>query len=108
MWEKAVVVWVVARPGSETCKTNPILKRSFKFAVSSVKSEKSGIPCSGFKLPTSNSPPNTSVGRVACKTNPIWSGRGRCQRRNARNEPNLWAGGRQLRIEIPDRGSGMT
>jgi hypothetical protein len=25
MWEKTVVVWAVARPGSETCKTNPIL-----------------------------------------------------------------------------------
>jgi hypothetical protein len=24
MWAKAVVVWGVARPGSETCKTNPI------------------------------------------------------------------------------------
>jgi hypothetical protein len=24
MWAKAVVVWPVARPGSETCKTNPI------------------------------------------------------------------------------------
>jgi hypothetical protein len=25
MWVKAVFVWAVARPGSETCKTNPIL-----------------------------------------------------------------------------------
>jgi hypothetical protein len=24
MWAKGVVVWGVARPGSETCKTNPI------------------------------------------------------------------------------------
>jgi hypothetical protein len=25
IWAKAAVVWAVARPGSETCKTNPIL-----------------------------------------------------------------------------------
>jgi hypothetical protein len=27
MWAKAVVVWGVTRPGSETCKTNPIWPR---------------------------------------------------------------------------------
>src|SRR5512143_1248060 len=54
MWAKAVVVWGVARPGSETCKTNLISKRSFKFEVSSVKSERSAIQCSDFKLRTSH------------------------------------------------------
>jgi hypothetical protein len=81
IWTKAVVVRGVARPGSETCKTNPISKRSFKFEVSSVKPEESGVHPSDFKLHTCHFklPAQRPVGRVTCKTKPIPGGAGRAR-----------------------------
>jgi hypothetical protein len=82
VWAKAVVVWGVARPGSETCKTNPILKcqvSSLKFQVSGRK-EKEYVPralTSNFKPHTSHSPPTASGGGVAGKTKPISTAGGR-------------------------------
>jgi hypothetical protein len=41
-----------AGAGGQTCKTNPIWKRRFKFEVSSVRPEESGVQASGFTLQT--------------------------------------------------------
>jgi hypothetical protein len=65
VWEKAVVVWGVARPGSEVRKTNPIRP--------------------GRRVNAQNEPNLARPGGEVRKTNPIWPGR----RVNAQNEPNF-------------------
>jgi hypothetical protein len=68
IWAKAFVVWCVARPGSEMCKTNPL----------------GGPEAPGLRIGRRRLRAGTE-GQM-CKTNPIWG-------RIARNEPN-WPGGR--------------
>jgi hypothetical protein len=74
MWAEAVVMWAVARPGSEMCKTNPIAKwqvSSLTFQGSGRRGRTRHALTSNCTLHTSNSPPNGPVGGVACKTKPI-------------------------------------
>jgi hypothetical protein len=66
-WARTVV-WAAARPGSQTCKTNPIL------GVSGYQETPYGVTTNGTKT---------------CKTNPIWPLGGGRRRRNAQNEPNF-------------------
>jgi hypothetical protein len=78
MWAKAVVIWGLARPGSEMCKTNPNSKcqvSSLKCQVSDQKEHVPGPLTSNSTLHTSNSPPDIPVGGVTCKTNPICGGK---------------------------------
>jgi hypothetical protein len=61
IWAKAVVVSVVARPGSETCKTNPISKCqvfSLKFQAAGRRGQTGHALTSNCTLHTSNSPGN--------------------------------------------------
>jgi hypothetical protein len=59
VWAKTIV-WGVARPGSETCKTNPI------------------------------SPARTDAGGEMRKTNPIWTGRGRTPEARCAKRSQTW------------------
>jgi hypothetical protein len=59
MWAKAVLVWAVARPGSETCKTNPIWPSWRRMPEANTQNEPNFGQMVG--VPRSES----------CKTNPI-------------------------------------
>jgi hypothetical protein len=68
MWEKAAVVWAVARPGSQTCKTNPIWGRG-----PLLRTEDCGLRIQRCRL-------RADAGGKTCKTNPIRLGRGRASK----------------------------
>jgi hypothetical protein len=126
MWAMADVS-AVARPGSETCKTNPIWGLGPRIADWGLRigrrrpgraggqmrktnpiclrpgpaPEAKGAKRTQFgPLHTSNSPPATLTGGITCKTNPIWSGRGRTPETKCakRTQFRPGAGGRRMEL----------
>jgi hypothetical protein len=87
MWAKAVVVWGVARPGSKTCKTNPIWPGRRVHAQNEPNSRRGrvGRGSGGVGRLCKTNPIRATGGRSragtpnprraeACKTKPIWPG----------------------------------
>jgi hypothetical protein len=76
MWEKAVVVWGVARPEARCAKRSQF-EESLRFEVSSVQPEKPNQACfdfklhiSNFELPGKRLTASLRTGK-SCETNPI-------------------------------------
>jgi hypothetical protein len=78
IWAKAVVVWGVARPGSETCKTNPIWGRG---------GPRLRIGDCGLWIERRR--PGADAGGKMRKTNPIWPRPERVTEQTVRNEAKL-------------------
>jgi hypothetical protein len=100
VWAKAIVVWGVARPRSETCKTNPIYPRTG--AVDGGIAQNEPNLARAWARPgerRKTNPISATGGRcraglprsgTACRGNPpVRSGASSAKRQSAQNEPNL-------------------